>query len=78
MFDAMYFDQDGTCAICHENEATCVDHDHACCPTSEKSCGRCIRGLLCNQCNWRLGRYEAMRPWIPLADRYLDECRVVQ
>lgn len=27
-----------------------VDHDHACCPT-ERSCGSCIRGVICRGCN---------------------------
>lgn len=44
----------------------CVDHDHSCC-AGKGSCGRCIRGLLCNVCNatagaldWPIERIEAM------------------
>jgi hypothetical protein len=28
-----------------------VDHDHACCQKKNRSCGKCIRGLLCHTCN---------------------------
>jgi len=31
-----------------------VDHDHACCPGKE-SCGQCVRGLLCGNCNTMIG-----------------------
>lgn len=32
-----------------------VDHDHACCPAESHSCGKCIRGLICWQCNLAAG-----------------------
>lgn len=31
-----------------------IDHDHLCCP-KVGSCGKCIRGILCNNCNLSLG-----------------------
>lgn len=31
-----------------------VDHDHRCCPGAT-SCGACVRGLVCNQCNAAVG-----------------------
>lgn len=51
--------QNGVCKICGEPEKykkrLSVDHDHACCSGS-KSCGKCIRGLLCSNCNRVLGQ----------------------
>lgn len=32
-----------------------VDHDHRCCPRGHYSCGNCVRGLLCHQCNTAAG-----------------------
>lgn len=54
--------QDGRCAnpgcetILVEGKALHLDHDHACCPGA-KSCGKCIRGLLCNRCNLGVGLF---------------------
>jgi hypothetical protein len=53
--DWMYESQDRACAGCHTpmpDAALEIDHDHACCP-GERSCGRCVRGLVCRSCNSR-------------------------
>lgn len=50
MWDAMYFELDGTCPICMEREVSCVDHDH--------DTGK-VRGLLCLGCNTMLGFMES-------------------
>lgn len=47
-------EQGGRCAICGVVQKLMVDHDHACCPGKE-SCGRCVRGLICSNCNRALG-----------------------
>ena len=59
-FDDLLLKQGGVCAACGETEPGGpynkwqIDHDHACCD-GRKTCGRCIRGLLCSVCNLTLG-----------------------
>lgn len=55
--------QNGSCYLCgdpldeEKARGVHVDHDHACCD-SEKSCGRCVRGLTCDPCNRGLGHFR--------------------
>lgn len=53
--------QNGVCEICQRSPeevgVLAVDHDHRCCPT-EKTCGNCIRGLICTCCNVSIGRFN--------------------
>ena len=59
-FEALIEAQDFRCAICKgkfwdEVSSPHIDHDHSCCSEQMKSCGKCIRGLLCRGCNQVLG-----------------------
>lgn len=59
-YDQMVVTQQGLCANPRcDNPLAHVDHDHSCCDTTgtkkEKTCGRCVRGLLCRDCNLILG-----------------------
>ena len=56
-FDAMLASQMHACATCKRpfgDKTPVVDHDHSCCPGAD-SCGKCVRGLLCQLCNRAIG-----------------------
>ena len=60
-WDLMLIQQGYSCAICGCDEPVggwFVDHDHACCPGSNKSCGQCVRALLCSKCNFGIGQFD--------------------
>lgn len=81
-YEAMVEQQEGKCLICQKpTEKLNVDHDHSCCP-GRKTCGKCVRGLLCKDCNTTLGHHEwALRQltaekganWVVGVVRYLTK-----
>lgn len=85
-FDELLAAQGGRCAICRTDDPRgnrvktwSVDHDHACCP-GPMSCGKCVRGLLCNRCNRAIGLLRDDPAVIESAAAYLrrySEARTV-
>lgn len=78
-YNQLLVEQGGGCAICHKKPSElsrelAVDHDHACCSGS-RSCGGCIRGLLCNSCNTVLGHLRDDIDLMQKAINYLASYR---
>lgn len=68
-YDAYLESVGRVCEICGKEEvkvtpqgdthSLAVDHDHACCE-GKRTCGECLRGVLCDYCNMALGRVESI------------------
>lgn len=76
-YDAMMETQNNSCAVCkrHQSEfvkSFAVDHDHACCP-GKNSCGECVRGLLCVNCNMALGQVRDSVDVLKEMIHYIDK-----
>ena len=97
-FDKRFAEQGNLCALCDSDQSKqerrfSVDHDHHCC-LGQRSCGKCLRGILCADCNRKLGFLEATlvealvtpfpqligkpEPWTNRALRYLSKHRTTQ
>jgi hypothetical protein len=87
-FRRMFAEQGGKCKACgdagdsdgrgYDRSGLTVDHDHGCClgyDLGERSCGKCVRGLICGKCNYAIGHMkESPEKLRALAD-YLDRTR---
>jgi hypothetical protein len=60
-YETLIEKQNSCCAICKRpfipGEPPRIDHNHECCPGAY-SCGECVRGLLCANCNFGLGSFK--------------------
>lgn len=78
-YDDLVEQHEHCCGICkrHDSEAgrLHVDHDHSCCST-QRTCGKCIRGLLCSSCNLALGKFNDDPSLLRAAYEYLERSRV--
>lgn len=71
-YEAKLAEQDNKCAICHRifEKTPHVDHNHECCSLL-RSCDKCRRGLLCDDCNLGLGRFKDSIEVLTNAIQYL-------
>lgn len=80
-YQAILAAQDNKCAICKREglnaseKELAIDHDHACCP-GNRSCGECVRGLLCQVCNQALGMFQDSEEILLSAIQYLKNSQL--
>lgn len=77
-YEAQMKKQGNKCIICgrhaEADERFHIDHDHNCCP-GRRSCGKCVRGILCSKCNLRLG-FPEDSDWVSKAQEYLTNWKL--
>lgn len=78
-YDRLLAAQKGGCAICgfepeEDGKQLAVDHNHGCCDYRRdgRTCGRCVRALLCESCNLGLGKFGDDADLLRKAADYLE------
>lgn len=80
--EILYVDQGGFCPLCSDEAPSQndmdkglwwpVDHNHSCC-SGPKSCGKCVRGIICKACNNALPAKWDNPDWRKKALEWLDK-----
>jgi hypothetical protein len=72
---ALLASSENRCIICDDEfsdkNPRVIDHAKSCCP-SAKTCGKCVRGVLCNRCNLMLGHARESIEILLKAAGYLE------
>jgi len=72
-YNQLVDENSGNCWICggiDEGKRLAIDHDHSCCKKNY-SCGKCIRGVLCQSCNMIVGHIEKNKIDLNKINQYL-------
>ena len=78
-YNQLLLDQNNSCKTCKiEFDSTLnstrpnIDHDHECCE-GKRSCGKCVRGILCGSCNLLFGQLKDSIQTLQNMINYLKE-----
>lgn len=79
-FNEMLDNQGNCCFVCKTSnpggayDQWHIDHDHSCCGPElrKKTCGNCIRGILCSNCNLALGTAKDSATILRALADYID------
>jgi hypothetical protein len=65
------------CDSCGSHIGIAIDHDHSCCPKT-KTCGNCIRGVLCRRCNTAEGIFKTNPQSIYGLIKYMEKHGIIK
>jgi hypothetical protein len=80
-YEELFAAQGSSCGVCGTAEPGshnwAIDHDHSCC-AGQRSCGLCVRGILCFHCNVSLGLLKDSPELLRKAATYIEEFKIVR
>jgi len=69
------------CQACGRSQDQChmglvIDHDHSCC-AGTRCCGKCLRGIICSNCNTSIGNLKDSSELVSRAIEYLVKAKPI-
>ena len=61
-----------SCEVCGVSDNLTIDHNHSCC-NKRSSCGKCVRGTVCQNCNRAMGQAKDNSKTLRMLADYLDK-----